>query len=81
MLELKDRLDGVLVATFNDWTEGTIIEPTVQLGHALATLTQENIAAFKGVANTVDLEAITENYLSSRGHDYNDLTFHYSAEV
>ena len=81
VLDLKDRLDWVLVATFNDWTEGTIIEPTVQLGHALATLTQENIAAFKGVTNTVDLEAITENYLSSRGHDYNDLTFHYSAEV
>lgn len=73
-----DSLDWILVATFNDWTEGTIIEPTVQDGHTLANITQENIAAFKGIENTVSLEEITDSYLENRLHNYNDLNYHYN---
>ena len=73
-----DALDWVLVATFNDWTEGTIIEPTVQDGHTLANITQENIVAFKGITLDVSLEDITQAYLDTRAHDYNDLDYHYN---
>lgn len=73
-----DELDWVLMATFNDWTEGTILEPTVQNGHALADLTQSGISQFKGVSFTASLQAITENYLATREHDYNDTNYHYA---
>lgn len=62
----------VLVATFNDWNEGTIIEPELTMGHAMAIITQKEVAEFKGTG-TVDsdlLIQITNEYLNSRQNQY-----------
>ena len=50
----------------------------MQNGHALADLTQSGISQFKGVSYTASLQAITENYLATREHDYNDTNYHYA---
>jgi len=70
--QLKDRFDWLIVATFNDWTEGTIIEPTRENGHALAFKTATEIASFKGLTPEAitALETITSTYLSTRTKSY-----------
>lgn len=72
MQSMKDSFNWVLVATFNDWNEGTIIEPEVDWGHEMAIITQKEVAEFKGYG-TIDadlLESITQNYLDSRENQY-----------
>ena len=68
----KDHLDWINVATFNDWTEGTILEPTRELGHELAFITAQRMAAWKGgtAATREQLEAITAQYLNTRTVHY-----------
>jgi len=72
MQEMKDSFNWVLVATFNDWNEGTVIEPEVEWGHEMAIITQKEVAQFKG-SGIIDadlLETITQNYLDSRENQY-----------
>lgn len=71
-LELEDDLDWLIVATFNDWNEGTQIEPSVENGHLLAEITQEKIAQFKGegVIDPALLQEITQDYLDNRTTEF-----------
>jgi len=51
----KSVLDGIQIATWNDFSEGTIIEPTVEQGYANLTAVQ----AFTGVSYTqADLQQV-----------------------
>ncbi|HTB51802.1 MAG TPA: carbohydrate-binding protein, partial [Ferruginibacter sp.] len=51
----KSVLDGIQIATWNDFSEGTIIEPTVEQGYANLTAIQ----AFTGVSYTqADLQQV-----------------------
>jgi hypothetical protein len=51
----KGVLDGIQIATWNDFSEGTIIEPTVEQGYANLTAVQ----AFTGVSYTqADLQQV-----------------------
>jgi len=51
----KGVLDGIQIATWNDFSEGTIIEPTVEQGYANLTAIQ----AFTGVSYTqADLQQV-----------------------
>ena len=68
----KDQLDWLEIATWNDWTEGTIIEPTRELGHELALITASRLASYKGqkAPSKAELEAITQAYLNTRTINY-----------
>ena len=70
--ELQPNFDWLIIATFNDWNEGTNIEPSRELGHQLAYLTMTGIAEFKGKAPPTisTLESITTNYLMTRTNQY-----------
>jgi hypothetical protein len=70
--ELRPNFDWLIIATFNDWNEGTNIEPSRELGHQLAYLTMTGIAEFKGKAppTLATLEAITTHYLMTRTTQY-----------
>ena len=48
-LQNKDSLDMMFVASWNDYTEGHEIEPTVECGYRELETTLKNVAAFKGV--------------------------------
>jgi hypothetical protein len=51
----KSVLDGIQIATWNDFSEGTIVEPTVEQGYANLTAIQ----AFTGVSYTqADLQQV-----------------------
>jgi hypothetical protein len=51
----KSVIDGIQIATWNDFSEGTIIEPTVEQGYANLTAVQ----AFTGVSYTqADLQQV-----------------------
>jgi len=41
-------LDWVVIETWNDWNEGTEIEPSIEDGYQYLILTINNINAFKG---------------------------------
>ncbi|MBN1270628.1 MAG: hypothetical protein JXB04_13650, partial [Kiritimatiellae bacterium] len=45
---LKYRPDGVQVATWNDFQEGTTIEPAAEYGFTFVNLTEEYVARFTG---------------------------------
>ena len=49
ILEHKDRIDGVLLVTWNDYTESTSVEPTVEHGLRDMEMVEKYGAAFKGV--------------------------------
>jgi hypothetical protein len=72
MQSIGSNFDWILVATFNDWNEGTIIEPEVTWGHAMAIITQKEVAEFKGegIVDAELLEAITQDYLDNRTNQY-----------
>jgi len=69
---LRPNFDWLIIATFNDWNEGTNIEPSRELGHQLAYLTMTGIAEFKGETPPPisALESITTNYLMTRTKQY-----------
>ena len=46
-VEHRDEIDAVLVVTWNDFTEATVIEPTEDYGYREIAATQEYAAAFK----------------------------------
>ncbi len=43
----RDEIDAVLVVTWNDFTETTVVEPTVEFGYREIATTQEYAAKFK----------------------------------
>jgi len=49
----RENLDVVLVATWNDWTEGTAVEASVERGLEDVTLIEQGAAAFKGTPSDV----------------------------
>jgi len=69
ILENKGQYDWLLIATFNDWNEGTIIEPDMDNGYDRAVMTQNNIEKYKDIRPLDDglIQKITEMYL----HDPN----------
>lgn len=65
-LNNKEKLDWLLIATFNDWNEGSMIEPNADETepYALAKLTQECIESFKGIElNEEEIHNIISKYL------------------
>ena len=71
-LSVKDDFDYLLVATFNDFTEGSVIEPTLNNGVSLAYETALGIAEYKNrtAVSYSDLEDILNLYLESRKIEY-----------
>jgi len=58
----------IVIATFNDWNEGTIIEPSLEFGYEYAIMTQNFVERFKGVSLDDNLmQQITEQYLATYG--------------
>ncbi|HET6430492.1 MAG TPA: hypothetical protein VFJ30_18925 [Phycisphaerae bacterium] len=47
----RDTIDAVFCVTWNDYTEATTVEPTVEHGFTDMEITQKYAAAFKGVAS------------------------------
>ena len=45
----RDRVDAVFCVTWNDYTEATTVEPTVEHGFTDMEITQKYAAAFKGI--------------------------------
>ena len=66
---LEEDPDWVMVATINDWNEGTAIEPSVEKGYLYAVKTQNFLETFKGTDHVDDnlMQQITENYLRNHG--------------
>jgi hypothetical protein len=67
LMEHIDDIDWVIVATFNDWNEGSIIEPSVENGYLYSILTQDMIEEFKGISNQPNdlMEQVTEKYIKT----------------
>jgi hypothetical protein len=67
VLDSKYGFDWILVATWNDWTEGTIIEPDKDNGYIRSIITQNFIEKFKGLRPLDDnlMQKITEDYLKN----------------
>lgn len=61
-------INWLVVATFNDWNEGTSIEPSVEDGYLYPIITQNFIEKFKGCAAVDDgkMQQITEKYIDTR---------------
>lgn len=47
----RSNLDAVFIATWNDWTEGTIVEPSVERGLDDVTIIEAGASGFKDVAS------------------------------
>ena len=45
----RSNLDVVFVVTWNDWTEGTIVEPSIERGLQDVTIIEEGASGFKDV--------------------------------
>ena len=43
----RANLDAVFIVTWNDWTEGTIVEPSVERGLQDVTIIEEGASGFK----------------------------------
>ncbi|MEP3387869.1 MAG: hypothetical protein ABJO02_06765, partial [Reichenbachiella sp.] len=71
-------VDWVILETWNDWNEGTELEPSVEHGFTYVNKTAANIAEFKGITSTLDedlLSASTKVYeaaalIESEDRDY-----------
>ena len=64
---ISSGLDWVLIATFNDWNEGTNIEPDYSKGYALAEITREYAEKFTGkTLPKGEVERITNEYLKAK---------------
>lgn len=48
-VENRDKIDVVFLVTWNDYTEATTVEPTVEFGFDDMEVTQKYAAAFKGI--------------------------------
>ena len=68
----QDEFGWILIATFNDWNEGTVIEPKINDDYELAIITQERVAEFKGIDgyNASRLYEITDEYMKNRKNKY-----------
>lgn len=74
-------LDWVVIETWNDWNEGTEIEPSIEDGYKYLLLTIKNINAFKGTkieSDTLKFEAAQKIYLASHIIETNTNTRVYS---
>jgi aryl-phospho-beta-D-glucosidase BglC (GH1 family) len=71
ILNKKDSFDWVLIATFNDWNEGTIIEPHTDEDppYTRAIMTQNFVEEYKGISPLDDnlIERLTEEYKKRGG--------------
>lgn len=52
-------VDWVIIETWNDWNEGTEIEPSVTHGFTYVNKTATNIAEFKGETATLDTDLLS----------------------
>lgn len=68
LLANVNDIDWLVVATFNDWNEGSSIEPCLEDGFLYPILTQEMIEDFKGIAEVPDgsIQEIAEKYTNTR---------------
>jgi hypothetical protein len=66
LMEHSSDIDWVVVATFNDWNEGTAVEPSIEDGYLYSILTQEFLEDFKGISDEPNdmMEQITEKYIN-----------------
>ena len=48
-VKYRDQIDAVLLVTWNDCTEGTIVEPSREYGYRELAVTEKYGAAFKGI--------------------------------
>ena len=48
-VKYRDKIDAVLLVTWNDCTEGTIVEPSREYGYRELAVTEKYGAAFKGI--------------------------------
>jgi len=65
---LNNNMDWIVYATFNDWNEATVIEPSVEFGYRFIQEVQEFLEGFKGLpkGNRNLMQAITEKYIAER---------------
>jgi hypothetical protein len=64
-----------VIETWNDWNEGTEIEPSVETGYQYLKLTEKNINTFNGKSisdDTVKFEAARQIYIVSKLLEKND---------
>lgn len=61
-------IDWLVIATFNDWNEGSSIEPSVEDGFLYPVLTQELLEEFKGLPDVEDdlIRIAAERYINTR---------------
>lgn len=50
---IEDNLPVVQIATWNDWYEGTVIEPAVEFGGQYLQITADRASEFKGLTNFI----------------------------
>ncbi|MBI1972245.1 MAG: hypothetical protein HYS53_03000 [Candidatus Aenigmarchaeota archaeon] len=64
---LSNKSKWTVIATFNDWNEGTQIEPSLERGFEYLDITIRNISRLKAVGiDPAAAAGITQDYLSSR---------------
>jgi hypothetical protein len=56
---VASRPDWIVITSFNEWVEGTMIEPSVTYGDLYLNLTRELAQAFKGVSLTAATPIVT----------------------
>ncbi|HBG27510.1 MAG: hypothetical protein A2Y10_02955 [Planctomycetes bacterium GWF2_41_51] len=68
LLANVEAIDWLVIATFNDWNEGSSIEPSIEDGFLYPILTQELIEDFKGIAEVPNdsIQIIAEKYTNTR---------------
>jgi len=56
---IKNDADWILITSFNEWHEGTEIEPSLQFGNQYLDLTQQKATSFKEVS---DIKTFSEDF-------------------
>jgi hypothetical protein len=60
--------DLISITSFNEWMEGTQIEPSVSYGNAYLQLTKQYSDAFRGAGSTLALAADRSEFFTQAGH-------------